>query len=147
MPSRSVEGEIADLIASIARRVRVAVNRQLEPLGVASSHVRALGTMERSPSPIRMHELADRLRIARRTATGLVDELVERGLALRAPDPADGRGVTVVATVAGRAVLADFVGRRRAVVAELTADLAPDERATLRDLLGRVERAGADRSG
>ena len=45
-----------------------------------------------------MSELAARLDIARRSATSVVDELVERGLVERHADPADRRAVAVVVT-------------------------------------------------
>ena len=39
-------------------------------------------------APVRMSELADRLGIARRSATSVVDELVDRGLVERRAEPA-----------------------------------------------------------
>lgn len=137
----NVDLELATLIGSVSRRIRLRVNRELEPLGVATSHVRALGVLGRAEGPMRMHELADRLRIARRTATGIVDDLEERGLVARRPDPSDGRGVEVVVTDPGRAVLKDIAGRRGAAVAELTAGLTPGEATTLRDLLAKLDGA------
>lgn len=133
--------ELATLLGSVARRVRLRANRELEPLGVTTSQVRALAVLGRAEGPMRMRDLADRLRIARRTATGIVDELEGRGLAVRRPDPTDGRGVEVAVTDAGRALLRDVAGRRGAAMAELTAGLSADEVATLRDLLARLDAA------
>ena len=72
------------------RRRRVApdppgANHDLGPLGVTWAQVRALRTVARCGGPVRMSELADRLGIARRSATSVVDELVERGLVGRPP--------------------------------------------------------------
>jgi DNA-binding MarR family transcriptional regulator len=58
----------------------------------------------------------------------MVDRLVERGLVERCPDPADGRGVRLSLTDAGRDAQRQ-VGRRhaRSVARALTAELSPDE--------------------
>lgn len=134
--------ELADLIGSVSRRIRIRVNRELVPLGVTASHVRALGVLGRQAGPMRMHELADRLRIARRTATGIVDDLEERGLVVRRRDPDDGRGVDVVVTDGGRSLLRDIARRRGAAVAELTEGLTDAEAGTLRSLLSKLDAAG-----
>ena len=127
----------------MGRRIRRATNHDLEPLGVTWGQVRALRTLGRCDGPVRMSELADRLRIARRSATSVVDELVERGLVERAADPADRRAVTVAVTPAGRRVARRSSStRRRAAAADLTSSLTPAELATLRDLLTRIAPSG-----
>jgi len=142
IPAPELSAEVADLIAGVGRRIRRATNHDLEPLGVTWGQVRALRTLGRGDGPVRMSELADRLRIARRSATSVVDELVERGLVARAADPADRRAVTVAVTPAGRALLEQLVTRRRAAAADLTSPLTPAELATLRDLLTRIAPSG-----
>ena len=83
-------------------------NRDLGPLGVTWGQVRALRTLARCDGPVRMSELADRLGIARRSATSVVDELVERGLVARHADPTDRRAVEVAVTPAGSRLLDDL---------------------------------------
>jgi DNA-binding MarR family transcriptional regulator len=58
----------------------------------------------------------------------MVDRLVERGLVERCPDPADGRGVRLSLSEAGRDQQRQ-IGRRHAgsVARALTAELSPDE--------------------
>lgn len=67
-----------------------------------------------------MSELADRLRIARRSATTVVDDLVERGLVERVADPRDRRATNVALTPAGWTVLAQLDSRRHDATARLT---------------------------
>ena len=55
--------------------------------------------------------LAEHLRIAPRSATEVVDDLQERGLVERAPDPADRRATLVRLTEAGAAAGTDDPGR------------------------------------
>jgi len=66
--------------------------------GVAEAH--ALG--ELSAAPLRQGDLAERLVLTKSTVSRLVSNLVDRGWAERCVVDADGRGVTVGLTRAGR---------------------------------------------
>jgi len=138
--------EVADLIAGVGRRIRRAASHELEPLGVTWGQVRALRMLARGGEPVRMSELADQLRIARRSATSVVDELAERGLVVRSSDPNDRRAVTVDVTPAGWSLLDELAQRRRAAAADITSSLTPAELVTLRDLLRRLDRPDANHS-
>jgi DNA-binding MarR family transcriptional regulator len=142
IPDPSISAEIADLLYRVTHRMRRASEPVLDPLGVTWAQLRALRTLSRAEPPLRMSELAERLRIARRSATSLVDELAERGFVERLPDPADRRAVTVAVTPAGGALLDQLVQRRRAVAGDLTSALDGRELRALRDLLRRLD-AGA----
>jgi DNA-binding MarR family transcriptional regulator len=141
IPDPAVSAEIADLLYRVTHRMRRASEPVLEPLGLTWAQLRALRTLARSGPPLRMSELAERLRIARRSATSLVDELVERGLVERLPDPADRRAVTVAVTPAGGALLDRLVQRRREAAGDLTSALDGRELRVLRDLLRRLDSA------
>jgi DNA-binding MarR family transcriptional regulator len=131
--------EVADRIAAISRRIRRAANAELEPLGVTWGQVRALRTIAGCGEPVRMSDLADRLGIARRSATSVVAELVERGLVERLADPTDRRAVAVAATRRGARLLRDLHARRRSAAREVTSVLAPAELDQLRVLLARLD--------
>jgi DNA-binding MarR family transcriptional regulator len=64
--------------------------------------------------PVSMSEAASRLQIGVSATTGLVDRLVEQGLAQRETDPRDRRVVRVACTPAGRTLL----GRLRSAGSE-----------------------------
>ena len=66
----------------------------MAPWDVTPSQVRALRTLYHH-GPMRPGELARHLRIAARSATGVVDDLEQRQLVARRPDPADRRAVLV----------------------------------------------------
>ncbi|MGR7002159.1 MarR family winged helix-turn-helix transcriptional regulator [Yinghuangia aomiensis] len=85
----------------------------------------------------RMHELAARLGVDPSTATRTADPLVRLRLAERAPDPANRRYVVVRLTAAGRGVTARITGARLALMREVLAPMAPDDRLRLTELLGR----------
>lgn len=138
-PRSTVAAEISDLFHRITQRLRRAAGQELEPRGVTWAQVRALRALAGGTTPMRMSELAQRLRIARRSATSIVDELSDRDLVQRRPDPSDRRGVAVVVTPGGDALLADLSRRRRDAGSQLTSRLSHDELVTLRDLLRRLD--------
>jgi DNA-binding MarR family transcriptional regulator len=83
-------------------------------------------------------ELAEFLRLDPSQVVSLVDELQSRRLVERQPDPADRRANVVVATDAGRALVA--TARESALAAEerVHAQLSATDRATLAELLRRL---------
>ena len=138
MNRADTSAEIADLVAAVSRRIRIDANRDLGPLGVTWAQVRALRMLARAAGPMRMSDLADRLDIARRSATSVVDELAGRNLVERHDDPVDRRAVAVVVTEHGVRLLEKLRSRRRAAASALTAGLSASELTTLQDLLARL---------
>jgi DNA-binding MarR family transcriptional regulator len=67
-----------------------------------------------------------------------IDELEDRDLCVRRPSTSDRRANAIHLTEAGRQLFADARGAAATVGETLLADLAPEERAQLRDLLARV---------
>ena len=130
--------EVVDLIGAAARRIRTAANHDLGPLGVTWGQLRALRTLARCDGAVRMSDLADRLGIARRSATSVVEELVTRGLVERRADPDDRRAVEVAVTPAAGRLLGQIRVRRRHAATELTSDLSAADLVALRDLLTRL---------
>lgn len=138
MGRQEVDGEVADLLHAVMRRVRRNARADLEPLGVTPAQIRALRITGRSQGALRMSDLAERLGIARRSATSVIDELEARGLVERLSDPADRRAVQVALTADGRRLLRTLARRRRTAATEVLSVLTDDEAASLHTLLGRV---------
>ena len=82
--------------------------------------------------------LSDALGIRRSAMVALVDDLEERGLAERRPDPADRRAYTLYLTPRGRQTLARMRRAAREHEAELLAALDASERSQLIELLQRL---------
>ena len=139
IPDVPVGEEVADLLHAVNRRIRSSSHHDLGPLGVTPAQARALRTLGRAGQPMRMRELADRLHIARRSTTSVIDDLATRQLVDRRDDPTDRRGVLVEPTAAGRAVLRQLEDRRRAAATSLLAKLSGNDLARLRDLLRRLD--------
>jgi DNA-binding MarR family transcriptional regulator len=87
-----------------------------------------LYTLSKRHEPVRMGELHRQVLLSQPALSRMVDRLVERGLIARCPDPADGRGVRLTLTDAGRDIQHQ-IGRRhaRSVASALTAELSPEE--------------------
>jgi DNA-binding MarR family transcriptional regulator len=87
-----------------------------------------LYTLSKCREPARIGELHRHVLLSQPALSRMVDRLVERGLVERCPDPADGRGVRLSLTDAGRETQRQ-IGRRhaRSVARAVTAELRPDE--------------------
>ncbi|HXF03580.1 MAG TPA: MarR family transcriptional regulator [Arthrobacter sp.] len=109
----------------------------MAPLGVAPSQARAL-RMLRHHGSLRLGELSERLRIAPRSATDIVDGLQERGWCAREPDPTDRRATVVVLTEAGREIGQAIRKIQVNHAEEYFAALSAAERSELSSLLGKL---------
>ena len=91
-----------------------------------------LYTLSKCAGPVRIGELNRHVLLSQPALSRLVDRLAERGLVERQPDPADGRGVRLSLTDAGR-VVQRRIGRQhaRGVARAMTAGLSPGELAQL----------------
>lgn len=99
-----------------------------------------LGTMlivEEHPG-INQSDIASILGADRSTLVRLVDQLEAQRLVVRRPDPADRRSSVPTLTDEGRRVLAQALPRVAASEEELAASLSKTERATLLELLRRI---------
>ncbi|MDQ6657480.1 MAG: MarR family transcriptional regulator [Actinomycetota bacterium] len=157
-----------ELIGMLARRLRHLRSEALEPFGLALHQARALttiaswaehdaancdqghhhaghhGTAGATPddAELRLSGLAERLHIAPRSATEVVDALERKGLVVRTPSPTDRRAVALSMTAKGialRAKLHQELAKTQQLQAdELFAVLSASELETLTLLLRRV---------
>jgi DNA-binding MarR family transcriptional regulator len=98
-----------------------------------------LYTLSKCPEPQRISELNRHVLLSQPALSRLVDRLVERGLVERCADPADGRGVRLSLTDAGR-VVQRRIGRRhaRSVARAMTAGLTAAELAQLETICRKL---------
>jgi DNA-binding MarR family transcriptional regulator len=95
---------------------------------------------------LRMQDLASRTVLSRSRVSRLVDELVDRGLVERLPDPTDGRASFAHLTAAGREALrAAAPVYLDGIERHFTAHLDGHEQAILTGALQRVVAAHAER--
>jgi DNA-binding MarR family transcriptional regulator len=137
--------EEARLAEAVERLIAVIIRQRgaipgPEPRQLTTTQALALITIV-DEGPLRLGALADRIATTDATASRTVDVLESAGFVRRAPDPSDGRGVSVEPTSEGRGE----VGRRRkrtaAMVGELLRGLGPAEQrrfVTLLDALNEL---------
>lgn len=135
--------DLADALTHTAKRIRRAALRRLAPLGLTPAQGRALHVIAAADGTLRPGGLADRLHIAPRSATSVVDALESHGLVTRTPAPDDRRATVLHITAAGTAVLAASREAREAVATDYFAALTDTDRATLLALLAKAEAAHA----
>ncbi|WP_436761811.1 MarR family winged helix-turn-helix transcriptional regulator [Streptosporangium sp. V21-05] len=139
----AVETELADLVHGVGHRLRRGYGERLGPLGLSPGQARALRVIVDSEPPLRMVQLAERLRIVPRSVTPVVDALEEAGLVRREVDPANRRSTLLVVTGEGRERYEQVREARRRVAEELFSVLTADQQDRLRELLGTVDAQSA----
>ena len=98
-----------------------------------------LYALSKCPAPMRLSELNRHVLLSQPALSRLVDRLAERGLVDRCTDPADGRGIRLSLTTAGREVQRQ-VGRShaRTVAQAMTAGLTHEELGQLEALCRKL---------
>jgi DNA-binding MarR family transcriptional regulator len=98
-----------------------------------------LYTLSKCADPIRITELNRHVLLSQPALSRLVDRLAARGLVTRDADPADGRGVRLSLTEAGREVQRRIGGAHaRDVARAVTAALTPAEISDLETLCSKL---------
>ncbi|MEU4427568.1 MarR family transcriptional regulator [Actinoplanes sp. NPDC024001] len=121
----------------VTRKLRHRTREALEPWNVSPSQSRALGMLTHH-GEMRLSALAEHLRIAPRSATEVVDDLQNRGLVERRPDPAD-RRATLVALTAHGVETGNAIKQARAAEGErLFAELSDADRTELARILRKL---------
>ena len=128
---------LAEALTAIARQLRERSAETLAPWDITPAHLRALRVLARHPA-MRLSGLSDRLQIAPRTATEVVDALQARHLARRRADPGDRRAILVEVTERGASVLAEIRAARGPEAERIFGHLSPAERAELARILGKL---------
>ncbi|WP_203137602.1 MarR family winged helix-turn-helix transcriptional regulator [Microbacterium sp. JZ31] len=104
-------------------------------LRVRSYTVLALAVSE---ARLSQRDIAEYLRLDPSQVVALVDDLQQRELVAREPDPNDRRAKVVVATPEGRRIHARAEAAVAAAESDILSVLDPGEQTTLRDLLFRL---------
>jgi len=113
------------------------VNERLASAAARKWHYAVLATLEEF-GPASQADLSDRTGVYRSDVVGVVNELVERGHVVRAPDPADRRRNVISLTPGGRRQLGHLDALLEAAQDEVLAPLDEGERARLHQLLAAV---------
>jgi DNA-binding MarR family transcriptional regulator len=131
------EESLSDAFWAVARQLRETSQETLAPWDITPAQFRALRVLRRH-GVMRLSALSDRLKIAARSTTEVIDALQARDLAGRRPDPDDRRATLVELTEHGLQVL-DGIWAARGSEAERVFDrLTPADRTTLAAILRKL---------
>jgi DNA-binding MarR family transcriptional regulator len=125
------------LISEVSRLAHPLITDRLATAGSRGYHYRLLAALAEF-GPASQASLGRRTAMDRSDVAAAVNELVGRGLAGRAPDPADRRRNVVSITPAGTAHLGRLEELLAGVQDDLLAPLSPAERRQLISLLDRI---------
>lgn len=107
--------DLADLFMQASRAIRSRWRDSLIPAGVTPHQSRVLSILGRAEETgMRNSHLAERLHIAARSTTEVVDQLEEKQLVVRTPDPGDRRATLITLSPKGRALLGELSVMRKA---------------------------------
>jgi DNA-binding MarR family transcriptional regulator len=138
-PAPEPDETLGDLFWSVARQLRHHTRETVSPFGITPGQARALTELRRHGG-MRLSALSERLRIAPRSGTEVVDALEERGLVKRTPDADDRRATLVTLTPQGERIAADVRAAQRAAADAFFGRLGHAERVALARILDCLRR-------
>jgi len=116
------------------------VRRRLrDTFGVTFPRFDLMAQLDRVPGGMTLGELSARMMVSNGNVTGLVERLVAQGLIDRRPSPSDRRAQIVSLTAEGRKSFRAMARANEGWIAEVFADLSPDEIETLLRLLAKTK--------
>jgi DNA-binding MarR family transcriptional regulator len=136
-PDTGGDESLSDAFWAVARQLRETSQETLTPWDITPAQFRALRVLCRH-GVMRLSELSDRLKIAARSTTEVVDALQARDLAGRRPDPDDRRATLVEVTEHGMHVLHDIREARGSESERVFDRLTPADRAALTAILRKL---------
>src|SRR5689334_12686727 len=95
---------IVTALRALVQALRTGAGEATRRTGLSGAQLFVLSRLADAPAPS-VNALADRVHAHQSSVSVVVDLLVRRGLAARAPDPADRRRRTIALTTNGRALL------------------------------------------
>jgi len=128
---------LSDAFWAVARQLRETSQETLAPWDITPAQFRALQVLRRH-GVMRLSELSDRLKIAARSTTEVIDALQARDLASRRPDPHDRRATLVDLTEHGVQVLHDIREARGSESERVFDLLSPADQAALTAILRKL---------
>jgi DNA-binding MarR family transcriptional regulator len=131
----AITARLARLQAVVAPRLEAVFER----FGLRGADFAVLATLVRlAGESVSQRRLAAELGLSAGTISVRIDRLVRRGMAVRQPDPEDGRGAVISITDGGRDLFEACAPEHLANAGELLAGLTECEREQLGRLLGKL---------
>jgi DNA-binding MarR family transcriptional regulator len=132
--------DVVNQVRRLDRGLRLAAREVEAAVGASAAQLFVLEQLAALPAAS-IGELADRTMTDRSSVSTVVDRLVARGLAVRAPSPTDRRRSEVRVTAAGRALLARAPAAPTARLLDALASMSPTAVTQLATALTRLNDA------
>jgi DNA-binding MarR family transcriptional regulator len=136
-PDAGGDESLSDVFWAVARQLRETSQETLAPWDITPAQFRAMRVLRRN-GVMRLSELSDRLKIAARSTTEVIDALEARDLAGRRPDPDDRRATLVDLTEHGMEVLQGIREARGSESERVFDRLTATDQATLEEILRKL---------
>ncbi|MFJ2619420.1 MarR family winged helix-turn-helix transcriptional regulator [Glutamicibacter sp. NPDC087344] len=141
MHTEESKPDLADLFLQASRTIRGRWRDSLLPAGVTPHQSRVLSILGRAGDQgLRNSHLAERLHIAARSTTEVVDQLAAKQLVARTPDPEDRRATLIVLSDTGRDLLEELSQLRKVSMEGYFDKLGAEDREELIRLLEILNR-------
>lgn len=141
MQNEESKDDLADLFLRASRVIRGRWRENLIPLGITPHQSRVLSLLSHAENQgMRNSHLAERLHIAARSTTEVVDQLEAKELVIRTPDPADRRATLIALSPSGKAQIGELTRLRRESMDGYFEKLPVDDRKELTRLLEILDR-------
>lgn len=125
-------------LITAAHTIEERLETQLAAAGLSGAKLRILTQLANAARPPAISELAESHRCVRSNITQILDRLETEGLVRRVDDPVDGRVVRAQLTARGRERQERGAELFRAIEAEITATLQPEDRESLERALAAL---------
>jgi MarR family transcriptional regulator for hemolysin len=130
--------DILFLLHDVARQLRQDADRRARAYGLTRAQWIILIRLEKSPG-LSQKELAEILEVEPITVARLIDRLERHGFVERRDDPSDRRVWRLHLLAPARPVLRDLAGERTAMMHLVSAGMAPDTLARVREALQQIK--------
>lgn len=97
--------DLTDAVTQLRRALRAGIRTQISWEALPMAQVELMQSLA-DGAPARVNDLAERLHLAQSTVSGLIGQMMSRGLVTRDVDPADRRAAVVTLSPDGRQQLA-----------------------------------------
>ena len=139
--SPTAEDALMRMMLAAGRRLRA----KLDGDSIEPSQISLLFCLK-TRGAMRLGDIAEAMKLDASTVSRHVQQLADRGMLDREPDPDDGRARIIALSSTGRAGLKKSFEQRRAYLAEVLTDWSADDREQLRTMLDRLTTSLGDHS-
>ena len=133
------ENSVGYWICTASHAFQKAINDELSPQGITYRQAQVLGCLALE-GPLPQGKLADKMRIEPPTLVGVLDRMERDGWICRDADPQDRRRKVIRATASAAPVWNKIVKCAKVVRTRASQGLSAQQLATLKQLLGMVQR-------